>query len=59
MYQVTADNGHIVTSPDFLVSGTSVVGSMFCKRKGILSDRFRGIDTDSRIVYYLFFNKMI
>ena len=49
-YQITADSGHIITSPDFLVSGTSVVGALFCKRKGVLSDRFKGIDTDSKIV---------
>lgn len=55
VYQVTADSGHIITSPDFLVSGTSVVGSLFCKRKGVLSDRFRGIDTDSKIVCYILY----
>lgn len=50
-YQINADNGYIITSPDFLVSGTSVVGSLFCARKAILSERFKGIDgSDNKIV---------
>lgn len=50
-FQINADNGFIVTSPDFLVSGTSVVGSLFCARKAVLSERFKGIDcSDNKIV---------
>lgn len=36
--------------PDHLVSGTSVVGSLFCRRKGVLSERFTGIDCNNQIV---------
>lgn len=50
-FQINAENGYIVTSPDFLVSGTSVVGSLFCARKAVLSERFKGIDcSDNKIV---------
>lgn len=50
-FQINADNGFIVTSPDFLVSGTSVVGSLFCARKAVLSERFKGINcSDNKIV---------
>jgi DNA replication ATP-dependent helicase Dna2 len=35
----------IVTSPDTLVSGTTVVGSLFCARKSVLAEKFRSLDT--------------
>lgn len=35
----------IVTSPDTLVSGTTVVGSLFCARKSVLAEKFRPLDT--------------
>lgn len=49
-YVVSSQIGMLVVSPDFLVSGTSVVGSLFCRRKGVLSDRYRGIDSSNKIV---------
>lgn len=49
-YCVTSREGFIVTQPDLLVSGTSVVGGLFCLRKAILSDRFKGIDSSNKIV---------
>lgn len=49
-FQINAENGYIVTSPDFLVSGTSVVGSLFCPRKAVLSERFKGLGSDIMIV---------
>ncbi|KAG5673320.1 hypothetical protein PVAND_003380 [Polypedilum vanderplanki] len=44
MYLVTNEGGIVVIFPDHLVSGTTVVGSLFCARKSILSEKFRGID---------------
>ncbi|XP_015607764.1 DNA replication ATP-dependent helicase/nuclease DNA2 [Cephus cinctus] len=41
---VDNNNGFIITEPDKLVSGTSVVGALFCTRRGVLNERFRGID---------------
>lgn len=49
-YCVSSRDGFAVVRPDFLVSGTSVVGGLFCMRKSILSDRFKGIDANSKIV---------
>ncbi|PNF13913.1 hypothetical protein B7P43_G09862 [Cryptotermes secundus] len=42
--------GLLVLHPDMLISSTAVVGSVFCLRKGVLSEWFRGIDCDSRIM---------
>ncbi|XP_037024244.1 DNA replication ATP-dependent helicase/nuclease DNA2 [Bradysia coprophila] len=42
--------GYVVTAPDYLVSGTSVVGSLFCRRKGVLAERFTGIDCNNKIM---------
>jgi hypothetical protein len=39
-----------VAHPDTLISSTSVVGSLFCARRGVLSEWFRGIDGDSTIM---------
>lgn len=49
-YCVSSSDGFIVVRPDSLVSGTSVVGGLFCLRRAILSDRFKGIDSNSKIV---------
>ena len=50
-YQINAEHGYIVTSPDFLVSGTSVVGSLYCARKAVLSERFKEFESnDNKIV---------
>lgn len=43
-------SGLLVTHPDMLVSGTTVVGSLFCPRRAVLSDMYRGIDSDSSIM---------
>lgn len=50
MFLVSNDSGIIVTSPDFLVSGTTVVGSLFCARKSVLTEKFRGVDCGDSIV---------
>jgi DNA replication ATP-dependent helicase Dna2 len=42
--------GLLVLHPDMLISSTAVVGSLFCLRRGVLSEWFRGIDRDSRIM---------
>lgn len=49
-FEVTVANGYFVTYPDFLISGTSVVGSLFCKRRAVLQDKFRGLDSDNKIM---------
>ncbi|XP_055599128.1 DNA replication ATP-dependent helicase/nuclease DNA2 [Uranotaenia lowii] len=49
-YRIDSSDGMIVTDPDHLISGTSVVGALYCQRRGVLQERFRGIDADSRIM---------
>lgn len=49
-YCVTSNEGFIVVRPDLLVSGTTVVGGLFCMRKTILADRFKGIEAGLKIV---------
>lgn len=49
-YCVSSREGFVVIRPDFLVSGTSVVGGLFCLRKSVLADRFKGIDANNKMV---------
>ncbi|XP_037811441.1 DNA replication ATP-dependent helicase/nuclease DNA2 [Lucilia sericata] len=49
-YKVDKDQGFCVINPDTLISGTSVVGSLFCRRKAVLQDRFRGIDANNKVM---------
>ena len=41
-------NGLVVVNPDLLVSGTSIVSTLFCMRKAVLNERFKGQDSRSR-----------
>lgn len=50
IFIVTSDQGLLVRFPDLLISGTSVAGSLFCLRRGVLSDKFKGVDTGNKIV---------
>jgi hypothetical protein len=34
--------GMLVVNPDHLVSGTSVVSALFCLRKAVLAEKFKG-----------------
>lgn len=49
-YKVDKDQGFCVIHPDCLISGTTVVGSLFCRRKAVLQDRFKGIDPNNKVV---------
>lgn len=51
-YYVTNTSGFVVIKPDLLISGTTVVGGLFCIRKAILSDRFSGIEANNKIVCF-------
>ncbi|CAH0595352.1 unnamed protein product [Chrysodeixis includens] len=42
---VSNTSGLLVLRPDHLVSSTSVVAGVFCKRKAVLQERWRGIDS--------------
>lgn len=47
---VDADHGYISLHPDILVSSTSLVGAMFCRRRGILANIFKGLDAENKIM---------
>lgn len=49
-YYITLDDGFCVVRPDLLVSGTTVVSGLFCMRKAVLADRFKGIEAAMKIV---------
>ncbi|XP_012282374.1 DNA replication ATP-dependent helicase/nuclease DNA2 isoform X2 [Orussus abietinus] len=38
-------DGFLVNYPDTLISSTTVVGSLFCARRGIFNERFKGFDS--------------
>ncbi|XP_021343498.1 DNA replication ATP-dependent helicase/nuclease DNA2-like isoform X1 [Mizuhopecten yessoensis] len=42
--RITDKSGLIVVNPDRLLSGTSVVSGVFCMRKSILNEKFKGCD---------------
>uniref|UniRef100_A0A2A4JCZ8 DNA helicase n=1 Tax=Heliothis virescens TaxID=7102 RepID=A0A2A4JCZ8_HELVI len=44
-YTVTNTSGLLVLRPDHLISSTSVVAGVFCKRKAVLQERWRGLDS--------------
>jgi len=46
-YVVDDAGGAIVVDPDRLVSGTSVVSALFCMRKAVLAEKFKGYDGKS------------
>ena len=41
-------NGLVIVNPDMLISGTSIVSTLFCMRKAVLNERFKGQDSRSR-----------
>lgn len=56
-FVINNKEGMIITTPDTLVSGTTVVGSLFCARKSVLAERFRQIEGDeSKIVRFYYFS---
>uniref|UniRef100_A0AAG5D0B7 DNA replication ATP-dependent helicase/nuclease n=1 Tax=Anopheles atroparvus TaxID=41427 RepID=A0AAG5D0B7_ANOAO len=46
-YTVNCNDGFFVSNPDQLISGTTVVGSLFCLRRGVLQVMFRMIDAEN------------
>ncbi|CAG0913650.1 unnamed protein product [Notodromas monacha] len=40
--------GLLVVNPDFLISGTSVVSGLFCRRKAVLAQSIRGCDPGNK-----------
>ncbi|CAJ0581595.1 unnamed protein product, partial [Mesorhabditis spiculigera] len=48
---VDAEHGVIITQPDTLVSATSVSQALFCQRKAVLGDRFRGGNSTNKAMF--------
>ncbi|XP_050432477.1 DNA replication ATP-dependent helicase/nuclease DNA2 isoform X2 [Adelges cooleyi] len=44
IWSVSNDFGFVARHSDFLVSGTTIVGSLFCARRSVLTDIYRGLD---------------
>lgn len=42
---VDDNNGFIIKHPDILVTGTTIVGSLFCRRQAVLNYLFPGVDS--------------
>ncbi|XP_011068537.1 PREDICTED: DNA replication ATP-dependent helicase/nuclease DNA2 [Acromyrmex echinatior] len=42
---VDNNNGFLVTQPDLLISGTTIMGGLFCNRRAILTEKFRKIES--------------
>jgi len=42
--------GTLVVNPDMLVSGTSVVSTLFCMRKAVLGERYKGSEGGSKVM---------
>lgn len=55
-FRINNTQGLLVLRPDHLISSTSVVSGVFCRRKAVLQERWKGIDsasvTVSDIIYY-------
>jgi hypothetical protein len=48
-YVVDDQRGFCVVNPDILVSGTSVVSTLFCMRKAVLNEKFKGLEGTIRL----------
>lgn len=44
------EHGFLVHYPDMLLSATTVTGSLFCRRKSVLSNWFRGMEPTARVM---------
>jgi len=43
-FKVDDFGGMLVVNPDVLVSGTSIVSTLFCMRKAVLNELFKGLE---------------
>ncbi|XP_026813718.1 DNA replication ATP-dependent helicase/nuclease DNA2 [Rhopalosiphum maidis] len=49
-WSVNNDHGFVTRHSDFLVSGTTIIGSLFCSRRSILADIYKGLDCSSAVM---------
>lgn len=55
LYVIARNDGLIVLSPDYLVSGTTITQSLFCRRKAVLCEKFKDSDAGNLDVIGLIF----
>ena len=48
--QVDDRAGFVIVNPDVLVSGTTVVSALFCMRKAVLAEKFKGLEGGNRVM---------
>ncbi len=50
-FKVDDKEGLLVVNPDRLISGTSIVSSLFCMRKAVLSEWFKGAEGTTKTMF--------
>lgn len=50
LWSINNDHGFVARHSDFLVSGTTIVGSLFCSRRSVISDIYKGLDCPPAIM---------
>lgn len=59
-YNIDDSYGYICLFPDTLISGTTVVGSLYCRRKGVLNHKFGQLEgSNNSVRMNLQFNKIL
>ncbi|KAK7088075.1 hypothetical protein V1264_022042 [Littorina saxatilis] len=46
------DGGHMVVNPDLLLSGTTIVSGVYCLRRSVLNEKFKGVDSKNVHMLY-------
>lgn len=47
LWTVNNENGFVTRHTDTLVSGTTIVGSLFCSRRSVIADIYKGLDCNA------------
>lgn len=50
LWSVNNDHGFVARHSDFLISGTTIVGSLFCSRRSVLADIYKGLDCSPSVM---------
>ncbi|XP_076067685.1 DNA replication ATP-dependent helicase/nuclease DNA2-like [Oratosquilla oratoria] len=49
-FSIDNNQGLIIINPDYMMSGTSIVAGVFCRRKAILNEKFRGLESGNQVM---------
>lgn len=50
IWSVNNNHGYVTRHSDILVSGTAIVGSLFCSRRSVLANIYQGLDNNTAIM---------